>query len=241
MDKYKWEQKYQTLSIRNDNNRIISIENLEIIESWASFEDPQKTWERDGQLYQWGKDKEIRIAKFENYDDAMFFLTVLGAILQAPDDNTLCKKISPLFMEYLSRKHTEMQKLLLQEQEEIRRKQEQRFLAEASKKANDLSRGATKIYVFQLNNGTIKIGISRDINRRIQTIQGNSGLTITQYAITSDPLTSYEARRIEAICHNHFYETRTRGEFFRISFDEACAYLQTEVKSPLVFSKEANA
>lgn len=235
MDKYIWEQKYNVLSPINADGRRISIEKGEIVESWASFEDPQHVFWFNGRLCQCRQDKEIRIASFENNKSAMFFLTVLGAILDAPDDDTLCKKISPIFMEYLSQKRAEMEKLLLQEQEEIRREQERRLLEEARKKEEDLLRGVTKVYVLQLNNGTIKIGISRNIRKRIQTIQGNSGLKITQYAYTKDPLTSYEARRIEAICHNHFCQKRTIGEFFNAAFDEACAYLRTEVKSPLAF------
>ena len=36
-----------------------------------------------------------------------------------------------------------------------------------------------------------------------------------------------QAIEIEADCHKHFAHARTRGEFFKISFDAACLYLQS--------------
>ena len=92
------------------------------------------------------------------------------------------------------------------------------------------------VYVFQLDNETVKIGISNNIQRRTRAVSGHSGLDILQWACT-EKLSATDARQIESDCHKHFANRRTRGEFFNITFDEACVYLQTKVNLPLIFGR----
>ena len=93
------------------------------------------------------------------------------------------------------------------------------------------------VYIFQLGNETVKIGITNNLQRRIRAVSGHSGLDILRWAYT-DILSSTDARQIESDCHKHFSSRRTRYEFFNITFDEACVYLQTKFKSPLVFGRK---
>ena len=94
-----------------------------------------------------------------------------------------------------------------------------------------------RVYVFQLDNETVKIGISNNIQRRIRAVCGHSGLIILFWACT-EKLSAKGARQIESDCHKHFANRRTRGEFFNITFDEACVYLQSNLKSPLIFGRK---
>ncbi len=92
------------------------------------------------------------------------------------------------------------------------------------------------VYVLLFSNDTIKIGISNSVRRRGDTIIGHSGLEIILWCF-SERLDDSEARRVEACCHKHFANRRIRREFFDVSFDEACVYLQSQVKKPLIICK----
>lgn len=81
-------------------------------------------------------------------------------------------------------------------------------------------------YIFDMGNGTVKIGITNDIANRRNTIMGHSGLFIKQYCYTPALLTE-TAIAIEADCHKHFKEQNVLGEFFKISYEEAKEYLLT--------------
>ncbi len=80
------------------------------------------------------------------------------------------------------------------------------------------------VYAFELENGTVKIGYTKNIRRRMQTISSSSGLEITNSYATGfvDSEIAYE---IEQACHETFDEYRVKGEFFKISFEDACEEL----------------
>lgn len=84
------------------------------------------------------------------------------------------------------------------------------------------------VYVFELDNNTVKIGISENIRRRIKEIQGG-GNTVLRFAISQRGFKKSEARRIEAACHRYFKNRRKpkQREYFYVPYDEANAYLQT--------------
>ena len=81
-----------------------------------------------------------------------------------------------------------------------------------------------RVYAFELENGTVKIGYTKNIRRRMQTISSSSGLEITNSYATGF-VDSEIAYQIEQACHDTFDEYRVKGEFFRISFADACAEL----------------
>ena len=78
-----------------------------------------------------------------------------------------------------------------------------------------------KVYVFDMNNEFIKIGISVDVKKRASSISSSSGYAVLRHyesALMSDD----DARAIERDLHAHFKTYRALGEFFKITFEEAC-------------------
>ena len=75
-----------------------------------------------------------------------------------------------------------------------------------------------------MDNGTVKIGMSVNVNYRIATILSNSGLEVLRCCF-SEGLTNKEVRAIETACKNFFSSKRARGEFFNITYEDAQAHL----------------
>lgn len=231
---------------------------FELQEEWASFENPDylvkgKEW------CQVGRDKVARIASFRTHGEGKFVLALLVTVLNAPADSLLCREISQSLMNAFSLFPDELDKIDAQEakeaeeraakleaeriQQEIERAKKELLRKEAQAKKEKRARlreqlrGGVHVYVFQLSNDTVKIGITNNIPQRIRTIQGHSGLVVAPWAST-DGLSEADARQIERRCHEHFKEFRTHGEFFTISFDEACVFLQSQVAKPLTICRE---
>lgn len=81
------------------------------------------------------------------------------------------------------------------------------------------------VYVFGTNNDTVKIGVAVDVEKRISAIEHASGAEVLKYCATA-LMNAKKAFEIESACHKHFKDKRLKGEFFKITFDEACAELQ---------------
>ena len=81
------------------------------------------------------------------------------------------------------------------------------------------------VYAFEMENGTVKIGYTQNIRKRMQTIMTSSGLDIVNTYCT-EFFDSEIAYCIEQACHETFNAWRVRGEFFKISFADACAELE---------------
>lgn len=71
----------------------------------------------------------------------------------------------------------------------------------------------------------MKIGVTADIGRRMSVIEHSSGAEVLKYCNTA-LMDAKNAFKIENACHKHFKDNRLKGEFFKITFDEACAELQ---------------
>ena len=83
-------------------------------------------------------------------------------------------------------------------------------------------------YVMEMENGTVKIGVTQDFDRRINEVINNSGMEVVRHFHT-EKLDKAEAFRAEHACHKTFAKTRKRGEFFDVNFDNACVELQSHV------------
>lgn len=80
------------------------------------------------------------------------------------------------------------------------------------------------VYVLLMSNNAVKIGRTKNFNKRKNTISTSSGLTIKKYWHT--PMMEVkDASRIESMAHKHFKKHRTKGEFFSIAYKDACAYV----------------
>lgn len=114
------------------------------------------------------------------------------------------------------------------EEERIRRIEEEKSRAKEQKKAlheKMLSERGTRVYIFEMENHTVKFGMSDNIKRRLMEIRGHSGMQIIRGCCTEN---LDAPRTIESTCHKHFDEKRRyKTEFFDITFEEAIAYLKT--------------
>ena len=82
------------------------------------------------------------------------------------------------------------------------------------------------VYVFDMENDTVKIGVSNAVGRRRNDIMNSSGMYISRWLYTKE-LSKERAFALEAECHRFFGKYRTRGEFFRISFEDAKQRLES--------------
>lgn len=82
------------------------------------------------------------------------------------------------------------------------------------------------VYIFEMNNRTIKIGISKDCKQRAKNVSTGSGLKILRICHTSEKLIN--ARFLEEKMHKIFEDERTIGEFFYTKFEIAREALQKE-------------
>lgn len=89
------------------------------------------------------------------------------------------------------------------------------------------------VYVFALENGTVKIGQSSDINRRATEIKRETDLAVVARYRTQ-LLPREVARLIERALHKIFSSSKIDGEFFSAKFDAVC----TAVDAFVMFAEE---
>lgn len=80
------------------------------------------------------------------------------------------------------------------------------------------ARDLKHVYVLLSKNGNVKIGVSKNIVKRIAAIEGASGYKIEDYYITEKCSNSYA---IEHMAHEYFRNGRLFGEWFNIDFNDA--------------------
>lgn len=80
------------------------------------------------------------------------------------------------------------------------------------------------LYAFDMSDGTVKIGASDDVHRRKPQVEYATGLTVRRLHHTNSAPRSL-IFKLERRCHETFADRRVCGEFFNITFEEACAEL----------------
>ena len=215
------------------------IARYEVEEFWTSLEqETAKT--RD---YVVRNDKRATVLSFETQEEVETLFRLLTWVLNAPPEIPLDTVLSPQLLSMISIANTErLEKIRLQEAEELARQREEheREMADLRRqqelrKQRMLLRG-TRVYVFEVENGTCKIGFTNNIERRAAAIRGHSGMEIIQMCYTI-PLAN--APKIEKLCHKHFAEKRRYDtEFFNVTFSEACDYLATLATIRSILAKE---
>lgn len=93
---------------------------------------------------------------------------------------------------------------------------------EMSHKRNPIT-SLKSIYVVQLSNGYVKIGISYKVKTRFNSIAHGAGAYIMNEYHTA-PLD--KAQELERMMHKHYANNRLNGEFFDIDFDECVNLLK---------------
>lgn len=68
-----------------------------------------------------------------------------------------------------------------------------------------------KVYVIEINDQSVKIGISVNTDKRFKQIECASGKKIINYFISPE---TPNAKKIEQLAHKHFSIYRQRGEWF---------------------------
>ena len=80
------------------------------------------------------------------------------------------------------------------------------------------------VYAFEMSDNTVKIGITRNTDKRVKGVQRAVYLDVLRVHQTIFAPLEF-MRIIEARCHATFIDRRVRGEYFDITFEEACAEL----------------
>lgn len=77
------------------------------------------------------------------------------------------------------------------------------------------------VYAFEMGSGLVKIGVSYSVDQRAYHVSRKNADKVTKIFNTS-LFSSKKASAIEKACHLAFANKRAFGEFFKISFTEAC-------------------
>lgn len=167
---------------------------------------------------------------FWTYQDALLFILELAVELNTSRQNKLMRGLESIA--------TNVTKQATKKIKQVGKKEKQSFEEEQDPETTQTSfeSGKKSVYLFYLDNGTVKIGISKNVLKRRQTISQSSGLNINIWYQTQ-PMPESQALDIESRCHEHFSSYRSKGEFFRISLREASKYLQEIVQTPLKYFK----
>lgn len=83
---------------------------------------------------------------------------------------------------------------------------------------SDPMHGWKHVYAALFNDGSVKIGISGNVHKRILQLQSSSGKEAIDYLYS--PQCS-NAKEIEQFIHSHFTNRRIHGEWFDVGFEEA--------------------
>lgn len=192
----------------------------------------------EGQTYQ----NEMLV--FDSYEEAETFLIMLTELLNTAGENETCAVISRYICKKLIQADPEGIQRLIEEEKVYQQALKEKRIREyenakrlARLKKRNAKGTAAHVYIFSFDDRFCKIGISNNIETRRKTKMNETGRAIQQWAY-SEIFPRGDAEAIESRCHEHFAAFRTRGEFFTISFDEACVFLQSQVAKPLTICRE---
>lgn len=83
------------------------------------------------------------------------------------------------------------------------------------------------IYIIKFRDGIIKIGVSKNPQQRIKTIEKNSGRTARDKYITKPVNNSF---KIENKLKNKFKSNNIKGEFYNLDFDTVIYFVNKFLK-----------
>lgn len=82
-----------------------------------------------------------------------------------------------------------------------------------------------QVYAFEMSDSTVKVGISREVPKRIKSVESAVYLSVRR-VFQTEPGPPNLIHKIEKLCHARFAADRVRGEFFNITFEESCEELK---------------
>lgn len=83
--------------------------------------------------------------------------------------------------------------------------------------------GSKHLYVILMSNGSVKIGIAYDIDRRYSQIKASSGMEIKRHWESE---LIKDAYKLETKLHKIYKDKRLKGEYFNVDYDEAIKLAQ---------------
>jgi len=82
------------------------------------------------------------------------------------------------------------------------------------------------VYAFEMGDSTVKIGVTQDVEDRAKNVSRAKCQDILR--VHNTPFAPYRfMTKLEKRCHAAFADRRVRGEYFNITFEEACAELDS--------------
>lgn len=90
------------------------------------------------------------------------------------------------------------------------------------------------VYILQLSNSTVKIGVTGDLLERARTIERQSGAKMERL-YNSAALDRELSLQVEKVLHNKFAGQRLEGEFFSVGFEAACREMERTLAELNVF------
>lgn len=85
------------------------------------------------------------------------------------------------------------------------------------------------LYAFAMSDNSVKIGVTQNVDRRKFEVQHAKCQDILQIHCTGFAPFSFMTK-LELRCHAAFSDRRLRGEYFDITFEEACAELDSHAQ-----------
>ena len=82
----------------------------------------------------------------------------------------------------------------------------------------------SRVYVFENELGRLKIGVSSDVGRRVDSIHRHSGVDVKVVYMTPYVVNAYE---LEKDCHNRFKDYNIYYEWFDLDLLDIVGYLST--------------
>ena len=96
------------------------------------------------------------------------------------------------------------------------------------------------VYAFEMSDNTVKIGVTRDVQKRIRSVEASVYLKVMNVYHTDFAPFGF-MRFIERACHKVFEKKRVRSEYFAITFDEACTELDRHANEIVAKHEKAEA
>lgn len=177
--------------------------------------------------------KREPVVPFDSCGEAELFMLQLVDLLNSGEKDPVCPAATQFIRDVLEQAPVEQMRMeeerqaaerAQREEAERRRKEAEQQAAIARAKREEAMRDGVHVYIFELDNGTVKIGISNNIMRRVKEVQG--AVKVTKIAYSRASFKEWQAREIERDCHNHFRDKRKMNEYFYVTFNEAKTYLQ---------------
>lgn len=96
--------------------------------------------------------------------------------------------------------------------------------------------GMKSVYVMKSSDGSVKIGVSKNVEKRKKTLESTFGITMLEMYNTELCSNSYE---IESLMHDMFSDFKIHGEWFCVDYRKAVLSLRDLFKKAEILEEES--